>query len=227
MYKLYKDFRYFQVNEWGSRFSHNTNSVFSCNLMVKMARSTSYTSFVVLLISLNYIYPESAQHNYPIGSLACKTYEMTKMDCSYRDLFEVTRLDQNGIIELDLSQNHLINITGEPFEKLHMLLVLDLSYNEISNMSATSLKGLKSLKQLNLQYNYLVDLPSHIFANFNLLLLNLAANGFKTIPGETLASLLSCKVLILTNGNTESHILEIGFSGFQNLTNLHKLAIGA
>ena len=192
-----------------------------------MAGSTSYTSLVFLLISIHFICPSdpnSAHHSYPTGSLACKVYEMTKMDCSYRDLFEVPLLDQNWITELDLRHNHLMNITGAPFEKLHVLLVLDLSSNEISSMSSTAFKGLQSLKHLNLRNNYLVDLPKHIFADlFNLLTLDLYGNGFATIPGETLAPLLSCEGLFLTN--VQSVILEIDLRGFQNLTNLYQLLI--
>ena len=191
-----------------------------------MAGSTSYTFLIFLLMSIIYICPsdpESTQHSYPTGSLACKMYEMTKMDCSNRDLFEVPLLDQNWITTLDLSHNRLMNITGAPFETLHMLLVLDLSNNETSWMSSTAFKGLQSLKHLNLQYNHLVDLPKSILADlFNLLTLDLFANGFATtIPGETLAPLRSCESLYL--GNIDTYTLEIDFSGFQNLTNLYFL----
>ena len=191
-----------------------------------MAGSTSYNSLVLLLISIYYICPSdpiSTQHNYPTGSLACKTYEMTKMDCSYRDLFEVPLLNQNWITVLDLSYNHLMNITGAPFEKLHMLLALDLSYNEISCMSSTAFKGLHSLKDLNLRYNHLVDLPKCIFDDlFNLLTLSLFAS-FATTPGETLAPLRSCEVLMLWD--LQSSFLETGLRGFQNLTNLNLLSL--
>ena len=192
-----------------------------------MAGSASRTSLVLLLLSVYFICPsdhESSKHSYPTGSLACKMYEMTEMDCSYRDLFEVPLLTQNSITELDLSYNHLVNITGASFEKLHMLLVLDLGYNEISLMSSTALKGLQSLKHLNLRYNYLVDLPKLIFADlFNLLTLDLFGNCFATIPGETLAPLRSCKEIKLAN--VQSSILEVDLSFFQNLTNLHQLLI--
>ena len=73
----------------------------------------------------------SDQDNYPARSLACKMFGITGMDCSNRDLFEVPLVEQNQITLLDLSHNHLMNITGAPFEILHMLLVLDLSYNDI------------------------------------------------------------------------------------------------
>ena len=204
-----------------AKSSHNTISVFSCNLLVNMGESTSCTYLVLLLISVNYyIYPGSTQQSYPTGSLACKTYEITKMDCSNRDLFEVPLLDQNWIIELDLSHNHLRNITGLPFETLHILVVLDLSYNEISCMSSTAFKGLQSLKHLNLEFNLLVDLPKRTFADLtNLVTLNFFGNRFVTIPGETLAPLRSCEILFLTNFDTPT--FEIGFGGFQNLTNVY------
>ena len=192
-----------------------------------MAGSASRTSLVLLLVCVYFICPsdhESTQHSYPTGSLACKVYEMTKMDCSNRDLFEVPLLDQNWITILDLSHNHLMNISGAPFTKLHMLLVLDLSNNEISWMSSMNFKGLQSLKHLNLQNNHLVNLPKHIFSDlFNLVTLNMYGNGFETIPAETLAPLRSCEKLFL--GNLDTCTLEMGFSGFQNLTNLYFLHI--
>ena len=196
-----------------------------------MAGSTCNTSLVLLLISVYYICLSntiSALYGYPAGSLSCKMYEMTKMDCSYRDLFEVPMLDQNRITELDLSHNHLMNITGAPFGKLQMLMMLNLGYNEISWMSSTAFNGLQSLKVINLQFNHLVDLANHIFVDLiNLGGLILFANGFAKIPGETLAPLLSCEMLFLHNVDARSPTLEIGFSGFQNLTNLWYLDIYA
>ena len=192
-----------------------------------MAGSASYTSLVLLLISIYYICPSdpiSTQHSYPTGSLACKAYEMTIMDCSNRDLFEVPLLDQNWITELDLSHNRVMNISDAPFEKLHLLLVLDLGYNEISWMSSTAFKGLQSLTHLNLRFNYLVNFPKCVFADLiNLLYLDLFGNWFEIIPGETLAPLRSCERILLAN--LQSHIQEIDLSGFQNLTNLHRLSI--
>ena len=227
-------FRYNYVVDKKSNYSklkvikyHYTTSVFSCNLAIKMAGSTSYTSLVFLLISIYYIPPtdpKSTQQRYPTGSLACKTYVMTKMDCSYRDLFEVPLLEQNSIIALDLSHNRLMNVSGAPFGKLQMLMMLDMSYNEISCMSSKAFKGLQSLKILNLEMNNLVDLPKRIFADlFNLLILIMHGNGLPRIPGETLAPLRSCQMIMLTN--IQSYLLEIDLSGFQNLTNLHRLSI--
>ena len=158
--------------------------MFSCNLVIKMAGSTSPLSLLLFLISVYFICPSDpifAPHSYPTGSLACKMYEMTKMDCSHQHLFEVPLLNQSRITLLDLSHNNLMNITGATFEILHMLFELDLVYNEISWMSSTAFKGLQSLKIANLGYNHLVHLPKCIFAVlFNLVTLNLIGNNLVT-----------------------------------------------
>ena len=121
-----------------------------------MAGSTNHVSLVLLALTMSLyiclsIASSTPKNNYPPGSLACKTYDMTRMDCSNRDLLVVPLLDQNLTTMLDLSHNLLKNITGAPFEKLHILHVLDLSYNDISRMSSTAFRGLQSLAFLHLE----------------------------------------------------------------------------
>ena len=193
-----------------------------------MAWSTCHISLAVLATSLYYICMSTSssttRNNYPPGSLACKTYEMTKMDCSTRDLLEVPLLDQHLTTILDLSRNHLKNITGAPFEKLHLLLVLDLSLSEIAWMSSTAFKGLKSLEKLNLDNNYLADLPKDIFADlFNLLTLSMYRNKLKATPRDVLTPLNSLHEF--TFGNIYEITFQMDLSGFQKLTNLNKLLI--
>ena len=96
--------------------------------MIKMAGPTNSVALVLLAMSLCIwlvACTSTPQNNYPPGSLACKTYNMTQMDCSNRDLLVVPLLDQNSTTTLDLSHNLLKNITGAPFEKNHVLLMLD------------------------------------------------------------------------------------------------------
>ena len=158
-------------------------------------------------------------NHFPTGSLACKTFEMTKMDCSKRSLLEVPVLDQNFTTILDLSYNFLNNITNAPFEKLKQLLMLDLSYNEISYLSATAFEGLHSLERLMLKHNKLVGLPKDVFSNLsNLVDLNLDDNYYTAIPGQALAPLQSLQVLSFINADEDIH--EIDLEGFQNLSAL-------
>ena len=150
-----------------------------------MAGSVSYACLVLFTISLHYVSPSdfTPLKKYPSGSLACKTYMMTKMDCSNRNLPDVPVLDQNLTTSLDLSHNQLTNITNAPFEKLKILLMLNLSYNEISQMSSTTFRGLHSLVCLELKENELVDLPKDIFSD--LPQLTLSQHGCQSVQSNT------------------------------------------
>ena len=191
-----------------------------------MAMSTSHVCLVFLTLSM-YIYLSASifntQNTYPSESLACKTYELTKIDCSNRNLLEVPLLDQKSTTTLDLGHNGLVNITNAPFRKLQALLILVLSYNENSEMASTAFRGLQSLKHLDIQVNKLVDLPSGIFADLpDLIYLNMDTNYFTAIPGHALASLTSLQQLHFMNSEI---ISKLDFEGFQNLKNLSKLTL--
>ena len=190
-----------------------------------MAWSVSHISLVFLAMSVYYIHTHASstatQSDYPSGSLACKTYNKTKMDCSKRSLPDVPVLDQNLTTVLDLSQNELRNITSAPFEKLHILLMLNLSYNEIYQMSSTTFRGLKSLESLDLQRNKLVDLPQMIFSDLhNLKYLDMNTNWFRAIPGQVLAPLYSLRYLSFMN---YGDIHEVNVESLQNMTHLSSL----
>ena len=193
-----------------------------------MAGPISCISLVILVMFLYYISPSvpisTSQNNYPPGSLACKPYQVTTMDCGHRGLVEVPVLDQNLTLKLDLSHNQLKNITGAPFAKLNVLVALTLGNNKISQMSSTTFRGLQTLECLELHENKLVDLPEDIFSNlFHLTYLGLDNNLFTVIPNQALGPLHSLREMSFIN----SHccFAEIHFEGFQNLTNLHELSL--
>ena len=191
-----------------------------------MAQCSGHISLPLLAIFLHFIHLSASnvatQSTYPSGSLACKTYSMTRLDCSNRNLPDVPVLDQNLTISLDLSQNQLTNITNSPFEKLKVLLKLNLSYNEISQMSSAAFRGLKSLTSLDLQENKLADLPSGIFSDLhNLLYLIMDSNWFTAIPGQVLAPLYSLRYLSFRNFYGDIH--EINLEGLENMTRLNTL----
>ena len=198
-------------------------------IKMKMLQCASHISLILLVMSL-YCLCKSAssstsQNDYPLECLACKTYNVTKIDCSNRNLLEIPVLNQNITTTLDLSRNHLININGAPFEELHVLLILNLSYSEISWMSTTSLNGLHLLKYLNLQGNKLVDLPKYIFSDLlDLIQLLLDFNYFTAIPDQVLIPLQSLRYFSFLNLDNDVH--EIDVSSFQNLTNLNILQLG-
>ena len=192
-----------------------------------MARFTINVSLVFLAASIHYVcmsvfYSTTKIHHYPSESVACKTYEMTKIDCSNRSLIEVPVLDQHLTTLLDLSHNFLMNITDSPFEKLRGLRGLNLEHNEISYLCSISFRGLHSLEQLSLLDNKLVDLPKDVFKDlYNLKDLLLAMNYFTTMPSHALEPLHSLRQLSFAN--VYGSIPEMDLEGFQKLQSLNKL----
>ena len=210
---------------WGNLITKSAKYML---LVIKMAQPANHVSLILLAVAASlYVClsaSSAAQNNYPPGSLACKTFEMTKMDCSNRNLLAVPFLDENFTTTLDLSRNQVKNITGAPFEKLPVLLVLDLSYNQISWMSSTAFRGLQSLVSLELQVNLLFDLPDDVFANLpKLVYLDMNRNRFPAIPSQALSQLRALQELSFMT--TYCCSSEIQIEGFQNLTNLNTLSL--
>ena len=185
--------------------------------------------FLTLATLLIASYSLAQYHQYPSGSLACKIYNKTKLDCSNRDLVEVPTLDQNLTKSLNLSTNRIEEITGAPFQQLQLLLRLHLSHNEIANLSETAFRGLYSLRYLYLDYNKLTDLPKDVFVDLsNLFRLNLDSNHFTVIPNEAVSSVRSLQELSIYDERAGTfQITEINLTGFQNLSNLKSMALGA
>ena len=193
-------------------------------MLIKMAGSVTHVSLVLLAICVHFIYQSmysaATQNSYSPESLVCKIYNMTKMDCSNRNLPDVPRLDQNLTTSLDLSKNLVNNITCAPFQKLQALLMLNLSYNEISHICSTAFRGLESLESLDLEENMLVDLPKDIFSDLhNLVYLNLNFNWFTAIPDQVLTPLRSLQYFSFLNGHGEIH--EMDMKGLETLINLN------
>ena len=80
--------------------------------------------FILCALDMYSSASKSTHYQYPIGSLACKAYNMTKMDCTYRNLVNIPEFDSKLSDLLDLSHNQLKNVSGAPFEKQHSLLQL-------------------------------------------------------------------------------------------------------
>ena len=160
---------------------------------------------------------------YLSGTVACKTYNTSKMDCSHRNLVDIPVLNRNLTMMLDLSHNQLKEIHGAPFENLTVLLKLDLNNNKVSLLSRTAFKRLSSLQELDLSYCSLSALPRNIFSDqFKLVYLDLSANLLYDIPSQTLATLYSLQYLSLSYvGNA----FDISMRDLNSLTKLENLYI--
>ena len=198
----------------------------SSQFSINMACISKYILLIFLAMYLHLINLSNCNanlnNNFPLGSLICKTYDMTKMDCSNRSLREIPVLEQNSTTLLDLRFNFVMNITNAPFEKLHELVWLDLFENEINYLSPGAFNGLYSLRELSLANNKLVDLPQDVFSDlYNLTILYMSYNSFTAIPCQALAPLHSLR--LLTFRNNYGDIPEIDLRSIQNLTALNTL----
>ena len=138
---------------------------------------------------------------YPPGSIACKTWNYTNVDCAYRKLTCVPPLQQSAVIEsLDLSQNQIISVPDYTFSGFQTLLRLDLSYNNISVINNQTFSGLSRLRYLDL-----------------------SGNSVKIVNGSPFKDFRSLQKLIIQYGDTKSQLITA--TSFVGLTNLQSLEI--
>ena len=109
-------------------------------------------TFVLLLTGLIAIGIECGT-DHSKGSLPCKLYNATHLDCSHRELTTTYLLRYPEAKYLDLSHNQLQTLNGEHFVKLVGLQVLDASYNKLSKISSAVFSHFASLWRLNLSNN--------------------------------------------------------------------------
>ena len=179
---------------------------------------------VLCIYCVNVSSVNSVLQGYLSGTVACKTYNTSKMDCSHRNLVDIPVLDRIWTTKLDLSYNQLKEIHGAPFENLTMLLHLDLSDNMISLLNSRAFQGLSDLQELDLSFNYHLNiLPQDIFSDqFKLVYLDLRINSLYDIPRQTLTTLYSLQHLYLTYVGSKFDIL---MRDLYNLTKLENLKI--
>ena len=204
------------IKRWNLTLSLQSYSDF------KMAPKLQYIGLLFFTWNLYYISTSASvsqsKYMYPQGNLACKTHNMTEMDCSNRYLVDIPFLDQDFATTLDLSHNQLKEIKESPFVQLSLLRTLNLSSNEISYLSSKAFRGLWFLEQLDLNRNQIQNLPTDVFFNLSKLeYLDLFDNWIPTIPHEAFG-LKALHEIHWFGGNT----FEIGRIGFKsNLTIFH------
>ena len=71
-----------------------------------------FYSEILCLHYMNVLAVNAMAQGYPSGTVACKTYVTSKMDCSHRNLVDIPVLDRNLTTVLDLSHNQLKEIHG-------------------------------------------------------------------------------------------------------------------
>ena len=162
------------------------------------------------------------QDEYPPGSLACKVFNESTLDCSRRELNTIPSISKHTFRSVDLSDNkikmisptvfagqiqltsidfttnQLQNITGSPFADLGSLLYLNMSNNQISFLAYTAFSGLHNLELLDISSNKLESVPIDIFRDLHSLrLLDLSFNQLTEVPNSALSPLRNLEVLHL------------------------------
>ena len=165
---------------------------------------------------------------FPPGSIACKVWNHTNMDCAWRELVCVPPLHHKTSLEsLDLSHNKLETIPENVFMGFNKLQTLDLSSNMISLLNDNSFYGLDQLSTLDLSSNSISSLPENVFRGLhNLLMLNLSSCGIESIGNNTFSELSTLKILDLFWPDAPLyHGLAITTSTFTGLKNLLSLSV--
>ena len=202
--------------------------------MARLSTSTiilQYVSIIILCWDENVacVYTEPTQKplcSFPPGSIACKIWNNTNMDCSWRALVCIPPLKYKASLELlDLSNNKLTVLPKDAFFGLDKLQSLDVSSNSISTLHGGAFNGLHNLLKLDLSYNNISLVDEATFAELsNLKHLDLTnlERFHKTIfissPFQNLASLMTLDMSV------ENAV--ISSATFTGLNSLQHLSIG-
>ena len=143
--------------------------------------------------------------SYPPGSISCKAWNHTNMDCSWRELDCIPQLRHRKSLELlDLSHNNLNVLPDGVFSDFIKLQTLDLSNNRISAINGSTFIGLNLLQSLDMSDTLLRSLPDGVFSGLpNLLSLDLSHSEYVSFPpvnvnNRTFYGLSKLKTLDLT-----------------------------
>ncbi|CAK8565250.1 unnamed protein product [Lathyrus sativus] len=124
----------------------------------------------------------------------------------------------DGLVSLNVSDNHFLGRIDECFEKCSRLKYLDLSTN---NISGALWNGISRLTQFSVSENFLSgNVPSHAFPmNCSLEKLDLSVNGFFGKPPKEVANCKKLEILNLSSNKFSGEIpREIGsISGLRSL----------
>lgn len=189
----------------------------------------------------------SEEYRYPRGTLPCKLFNTSDLDCTHRNLFSVPLslpanvssidLSDNALSQIaesdfarqtdnmffiDLSFNLIENITGSPFCNFTLMDYLFLSDNWIYYLDPGVFKGLINLRKMDLSRNLITFLPDDIFLDLILLeTLLLRDNLLTDIPDQALSPMISLETLDLSLNYWENFTLGEGFKQLTQLRWLH------
>ena len=122
-----------------------------------------------------------------------------------KNLTEVPKNISAETRQLDLSENHIENITENSFSHLENLTIVSLKNSEVTNISPDSFVDLTQVTSLQLAGNSMTSLPNGVFRNQGKLeSLDLGDNPLEEIKAETLVGLKSVTYLRLAGSTLKT-----------------------
>ena len=177
-----------------------------------------FTTIFIMYLVFKSTYVDSNEDacSFPQQSIACKVWNYTNMDCSWRELDCIPSLRQKASLELlDLTRNKLAVLPKEAFSALIKLQTLNLSLNNISAINGGAFIGLNKLKTLDLTFNMMSTIDGDTFSGLNLLqTLNVSRNVIKSLPDNVFSGFYNLLSLDL-NGNYISSVSNRTFTKLQ------------
>ncbi|XP_072305521.1 leucine-rich repeat neuronal protein 1 [Eucyclogobius newberryi] len=136
--------------------------------------------------------------------------------------FELRSL--TNLTELDLSQNHITQVSSLDFSSLNSLVTLYLEENRIEVLSDFGLRNLSSLEELYINHNRIRTIETWAFSGLtSLLRLHLNSNRLESIDSRWFDSLPVLEILMLG----ENPVLVLKEGSFQSLPRLHSLVLAS
>ncbi|XP_077983165.1 toll-like receptor 4 [Glandiceps talaboti] len=179
------------------------------------------------------------------GSLPCKIYNYTYIDCTHRELYHLPNDLPPSTTHLELSYNTISNLSPDSFQGLGNLVdlrlnhssistlaehvfsslvkleVLDLSSNQLTTLSSSTFSGLHNLQELYLFENNLSELPNDILVDLTKLRkISLSSNKFLCFTLVPLQQLINVEVIYFDSNKISGNCTDINFQSFRKLQSL-------
>ncbi|CAL9702777.1 unnamed protein product [Knipowitschia caucasica] len=136
--------------------------------------------------------------------------------------FELRSL--TNLTELDLSQNHITQVSSLDLSSLTRLVTLYLEENRIEDLPDYGLRNLSSLEELYINHNQIRTIKTWAFSGLtSLLRLHLNSNRLESIDSIWFDSLPALEILMLG----ENPVLVLGEGSFKSLPRLHSLVLAS
>ena len=160
--------------------------------------------------------------SYPRGSIPCKVWNYTNLDCSWRKLDCVPPLPHAASLKfIDLSCNIISHISEGAFSNVKVIQSLDMRFNKIQFIPDDTFSNLRQLQSLNLFFNKISVVQLKTFSGLQeLQYLGLFGNRISHIHDGAFSELSKLLNLVLSL-NSLSVLRNDTFTGLYKLEQLH------